>query len=513
MRIILILKYALLLVCALQIAIFPSIANIVGCLSAVFSFYVYELFVLRVSVITQRPFSFIAISCLFLFMYLPPLATLIDGHPMIHNMQNPIKTFILQTLYYTITVAAFYVAGLWSKKSRIVSKAFYQIGFFSAVGDKMIWMLALAGLLPKVYLMMNQYGAETAKGAGTADMFSILSYLPICLLYKDLYGGKGKSNKWLIYIYIVILTVINIGTNSRSMVMALFLTWGLIHLIYWVKTHRSVNKKTSSKVLLVVGVSLLLAAGPLARLATAMVLVRAERGGVNAMELLSSSLKMYGDDKRYEAALQLFEAAERGNDLRGVDLEWSEAYVDNVFFQRLCNYRVIDNSIYYADQLGYGNESMVEEFETQLLIMFPQPIVNALFGYIDKSKHEFSPMDHLLSLTIYKTRGSYTVGGDVGLGLAVMGYLFFPVIFLLYILLFYLYDQLVLFRDKKTYIPTMGMIMIYSQIFLTLSVANGMLTTLSILLWVYWFRNIMFGIINGVAAQLSRIRFVSKDTE
>lgn len=500
------LRVFLLLACTLQIAFFPSLANIIGCLSSIFALIVYEKAALNPSIIYYRPFSFIAVSCLFLFMYLPPIATIIDGNPMIHNMETPVETFLLQTLYYIITISAFTLAGKWSIKDRKISQLFYRIGYFNVLDARTIWILAFLGLLPKIYLMINQFGEDLTEGAGTANMLAMLTFLPICLLYKNLYGGSGYvTRRWIVFVYITVLSIINIGTNSRNAIISLFLTWGIIHFIHLIRDANSLTLSISAKKFVIVFVLFFLAIGPLSRLSSSMIFVRNQRSDMNAKELIVESIEMYRDDDRYDKAMRLMESINQVNNQEHINIEWNEAYVDNLFLHRLCNYRIVDNSIYYANMLGYMNSDMIDEFICQLKLMYPQPIVNLFFGNLDRNKHSFSMMDHLTFLLMSRP-SSFLVGGDVGLGLSVFGYFFFFIVFFVYICLFFLFDQMVIFRNGEVVCPAMSLILVYSVYFECLEVANGISNHLSFLLWGFWFRSFIFGFINKFASYRMKIK-------
>ena len=161
-------------------------------------------------------------------------------------------------------------------------------------------------------------------------------------------------------------------------------------------------------------ISVLVISGPASDMAIAMVVVRGERSSMTFSELLEKSVEVYQDKEQ----LTVYRNLKIDENKSNIDNHWNESYVSSPFLDRLCNYRVVDATIYHAQRVGYGNKAMLELYENNILSMFPGPIVHIFFPEIDKSKLNFSTMDKLYLLSANGVLGGYKVGGDVGLGLA-----------------------------------------------------------------------------------------------
>lgn len=469
--------------CILELIFFPQLENIVGIFVTFFSFQLFKRFVFKREIVYQRPFSFLAVLGLFLFMYLPILATLCDGHPISFGMIQPIKTFCLQFLYFCITILAFHFSGKFSYRYRGISKLLNHFGYFTTPTHKQIWILGFIGLLPKIYLMLNQYGEEMTAGGGFANMLSLLIYTPVVLLFHELYGGKKYDHPKRVYFYIAFLAVLGIASNSRNQVLYVLATWFLITMIHFIINKPIVYIKSLRKTFIIT-IFIAFFIPILADLAFAMVAVRNERYGITAQELFNKTWELYTDKEQLSKLKDLADRDTRKMALQNIHSNWNEYYVNNIFLQRLCNYRVVDASIFHAEKAGIPNSTMQENLITKLELTYPTPIVKIFFGDINKENYQYSPMDLLLAKSQNTAnRESYIVGGDVGLGISYFGNWYFFIQYICYFLLFYLIDNLI-YKRKNYFIQYsfLGITLVYS-FFSLFQVSSGILTKFQYIIW------------------------------
>lgn len=473
---------ALIICCFLEIIFFPQIENIIGIFVTILSLQLFNFFIFKREVIHLRPFSFLAVLGLFLFMYLPIFATLCEGHPISFGMISPIKTFCLQFLYFTITIFAFHASTKFNQRHRELSKIIYRFGYFTTPTHKQIWILGFIGLLPKIYLLLNQYGEEMTAGGGVANMLSLLVYTPVVLLFHDLYGGKKYNHPKRVYSYITFLVLLGIASNSRNQVLYVLATLFLISIIHIIINKPIVSIKSLRKTFTIT-VFIVFFIPMLADLAFAMVAMRSVRYGVTAQELFSKTWELYTDKEQLN---KLKEIANRDNQkmaLQNIRTNWNEYYISNIFLQRLCNYRVVDATIYHAEKAGIPNSTMQEDLIDKLKITYPNPIVKLLFGNIKKENYQYSPMDLLLSKSQHTAnRESFIVGGDVGLGISYFGYWYFCIQFICYFLIFYLIDNLIYKIKNNIKYSFLGIISAYNFFFL-FQVSGGILNKIQYIIW------------------------------
>ena len=96
---------------------------------------------------------------------------------------------------------------------------------------------------------------------------------------------------------------------------------------------------------------------------------------------------------------------------------------------RYGNMRISDETIHYADKIGWGNIKMQDNFFLRAITVFPLPVLN-LFNYkVNKHELEYSPGDMLYKTAtgLYQSLGGYRVTSHAGDGLATFALWYFPV--------------------------------------------------------------------------------------
>lgn len=475
--------------CILELIFFPSVSNLAGCLVTIVSTWLFFTNVFKIEIVRSRPISFIAFLQLFFFMFLPLPITLLDGKEISHDLFIPVETYLLQLLYFCCGILAFYFSGTQLSRNKI-SEWLKRCGYFVTPTNKQLWILGFIGLFFRLFMMSKQgNGEEQLAGAGTLNMFSLLLYSPICILFNPLLGKEkcSKKNSAIVYLYIAFLVILLIATNSRSAMLSPLVVFAFCYLLKQIYTYRETLWMSYKKMFLII-ISVLVISGPASDMAIAMVVVRGERSSMTFSELLEKSVEVYQDKEQ----LTVYRNLKIDENKSNIDNHWNESYVSSPFLDRLCNYRVVDATIYHAQRVGYGNKAMLELYENNILSMFPGPIVHIFFPEIDKSKLNFSTMDKLYLLSANGVLGGYKVGGDVGLGLATFGYFYFPLCCILYFLVFYILDGVVLFFNNVPYFSIFTLISVYFTYFLIFQVANGIVSQTTFVLWNFWWVTIWY---------------------
>ena len=194
--------------------------------------------------------------------------------------------------------------------------------------------------------------------------------------------------------------------------------------------------------------------GPIADLALAMIVNRQNVKDTSASATLSEVMRLYSDKEALHALFKMGSFSNSDNEGDNFN-QWSEYYIDNIFFDRFCNLRTQDITLDYAQKLGYGSHRMKEYAENYLIFQIPTPLLN-FFGYTDnKFDMNYTPGD-LLSTDALGLRWQYKgfrVCGDSAVGLAWMGYKYYPFAFLIYVCVFYFFSSLVSFRRGLLTVP------------------------------------------------------------
>lgn len=219
-----------------------------------------------------------------------------------------------------------------------------------------------------------------------------------------------------------------------------------------------------------------LATGPLADLATAMILSRQRTKTESASKTFDYVLDLYQDKERLHTMYQIAMATtDNGGDN---SYSWSEYYVDNIFLDRFCNLRVLDATIYNAQKLGYAHPIGQKYWRTFWINELPSPLANSL-GL--KKEVQGTVCDHMV-LGIFGDRYSIfgsKVGGDTGIGLFVFGYWYYAVLLLSLIAAFYFMCSIVNVRTYSLSIP-IPILATFMTMWCFFNTANGIFTTLAI---------------------------------
>lgn len=495
----------IIIVCTVfEVLFFPSIANAVGCVVTLVSLWLFNNYILKTSVMQECPFSFIAFLQLFLFMFLALPCTLLDGNEMSHDLYNPISTYLWQLLYFAISTLAFLMARRFSRRHRGVQNMLGKIGFFNTPSMQQLWLLAAIGWIPKMLLLNSQYSGEEMyqSGAGTLSMFSVFIYAPVVALFMPLLGGYeiSKAAKKLVYGYAIFLSIMMIATNSRSQMVAVWfvVVFGFMIKYFYKEGTQSLMKP---KRIFIYLVAFLVVTGPVSDMAFAMLLARSDRSQLSFTGLLSRTWEIYSD-RDYMAKMKAIADME-SNDQLVNSYDWNESYVSNIFLQRVTNYRVVDATIYHAQKAGFANAAMWDDFCNHVEYVFPEPLIKLFDPSFKKNLYSYSAMDKLYS----ESRGEglvpgFKVGGDVGLGLAIFGYFYFPLTFIVYFVLFYIFNNMVRIRNGSKVFPLFILMMVYDYVFRRFDVAQGITKHISWIIYGSYMSIIILQLVINIAYRI-----------
>lgn len=471
---------ALWIACLAETIFFFSWENFCGCAELIYGWSIVATFVLKQEYIRRYPLPTIAIfGYAFCYHVLPLFVTLTEGKPLTFNFQVPYSTFLNQFLFITTAVIAFRLCVKFYKQNNVLNKVWNKIGYLTPASDKIIWILGFVGLACTLMRLSQQGVDMEAQATGNAlgivfNTLSKLSVAPVCLLFKKFYGAANESIPYRkVAYYVGMVMLIGIASTRRMMIfnaVATIILIGLFSKYYF-------NKKLmSTKSLVMVILGIYLATGPLADLATAMILSRQRTKTEAASKTFDYVMNLYQDKERLHTMYQIAMATtDNGGDN---SYSWSEYYVDNIFLDRFCNLRVLDATIYNAQRLGYANPIGQKYWRTFWINELPSPLANSL-GL--KKEVQGTVCDHMVIGIFgdkYSIFGS-KVGGDTGIGLFIFGYWYYCVLLLSLIAAFYFMCSIVNVRVGSLCIP-IPILATFMTIWCFFNTANGIFTTLAI---------------------------------
>lgn len=473
----------------IELCFFPSWANFCGCLMALICWLVFSSFFLKRNIIVKYPFAFTMYLSMFMYRYLPLIATLIEGKPITYGLQLPYYTFFLETLLFLISSLAFHMASnnkQLSATNNYIQRAFYSLGFFSITSPFVIWSLGFIGLTAKLYLFTIQnieYGDIDGK---FLSGITYLMYVPLCLFFPALFKPAAIEKTSLknkkIWIYWGVLFILSLATNSRQAMLAPIATIGLLFLLYICKYNIKIQSILSPIKLITFLIILIFGINFLSDISLAMLYNRGIRSEVSKSKLLKKTMLTL-QDKELMQNIRKQKAALYNDKVQKYSDGWNENYIDNFVLNRYCNIRITDQTLYYALRIK-NNKEMIQNFSDQLIAQLPTPLINKLGFHLNKKNMEYSRGDLLYAIAAHSPIfAGYRVTSHVADGIATFGLLYFPIQFFLFWGVFKLLNSFV-YYDKKRNIPIYS-IYALASIFTFLGMfrnANGCLSDISYIL-------------------------------
>ncbi|WDF68991.1 hypothetical protein PQ465_01125 [Sphingobacterium oryzagri] len=446
-----------------EMVFFPSSANFVGCLMEVIVWSIFRFFFLKRQIILEHPFSFLAFLSFFLARYIPLPATLLEGKPITYGFEVPFQTFFWETIIFIVASMAFYASIKGSiKQNNFLKNIMYKYHFFRT--DAMtLWVMGGIGMVIKIQQLSVAGDVEF----GDVDNKFLaglvyLQYAPLIMLFPSLshISFDSRRNKF-VWLYTALLFITSFATNSRQSMIYPILTILLLFFLYLLKHKISPFRLFSPAKLVAVSMMIFFGLGFLSDISLAMLYNRSSRAEIDRAELFEQTIQTLQNDETMEGLrnVSLEENASVSSYLEG----WDETYLSNFMLNRYGNIRVSDQTLYYAERIGFANEKMQVSFFSKVIAVFPLPVLNFLGIPFDKNDFLYSPGDMLYTLAggSGTTLGGFRVTSLVADGLATFGYWCFPLIFILLFGAFKLLDCFVYYQDGRIIYSTLGLINVF----------------------------------------------------
>ena len=371
-----------------------------------------------------------------------------NGVSLIFNLTAALPTFLALAMTQVVAILTHWIylhsELLLGLRFRLSRGLFRPMKILSAPSDLQLWLFGLVGCLATV---------SSARGYGTATEFGnvsdrfLLGYVPFTVapflipLRSPLLGDYSqlKGSSASLVIYTPLLIVVAMANNARGTFSTGFLTLILCIGIAVLSGNLRITRKLVMRgiVFSLLGLPLF---STLSDLATAMVIARDERSNVSSLELIDITLANFQDKNLIEDRRRR-EAAISGGD-------YNENYVSNPILARFVYTKFADVNMMNALSLSDAQAAEIRKSTwTRVLAMLPTPILNLLHIEVDKTDIEFSSGDVYSYIARGLELGSYTTGSEVPDGLTIFGFLFWPVLSVLLLIQFIVYDAMSAFDE------------------------------------------------------------------
>ena len=434
----------------LQVAILPIGVNIICAVMALAGTVALAFGLLRPAVVMEYPVSSFSIWGLYVVgLWAPLVFTTLEWNPITYELQVPVQTFgwSLATCLTLTAAHAFYrSSGLGHFSTRRLSSFWARHSLFDRPHDLVFWSMGLIGFVCQLYLSVfhqQDFQSESVQGIGGRIINGIaaFTYTPFVLVSLPyLQPGRIRNSyiTWLCCsLYMISLLGLAILSNARGFFAVPLLTIGLAFLLVGFIGKLRLNGNAKVLVALTIPVGLLVLS-QLADLATAMRIARVNRGNISAVEMMKDTLEIFGD-KHY--------IAKYSEDLSSArDSVWEENYVSSVFLSRFVMVKFLDITLAVIP-------SIEADGIDQLRIMTIDKTVALLPSFVYNKMDMSNPKDYVNSFSMgdyiyylgagdYQGIGSFKVGSMISNGVAIIGYGFIPLLFVMALPIFVLFDSL-----------------------------------------------------------------------
>lgn len=461
----------------------PGVGSAVGGCASVSCALIAAVYMSRAQVIRSAPVSSLMILGFVAYYFiLPPIATVVEAKELTTNITNPLDV-------YANAVACFVVlllAHLIYRRSRaargirkVTTGVLDKCRYFAEVDPRQLFIMGGLGLLCLVQQLFLVGSASRLGDAVVGDKllqaFYPLAYLPYCLLLPSAIRLPNsydfKRWRWALTAYTLTLFLLSIASNSRS---TLFVGAASVAIAYMALAGSRmllVSARAARRILISV-ICMVMILPTIADFAISMVIVRAQRVQLSAVDLISETLSAFNDKERIEYYREV-ESKIVGN--------WDERYVDNPLFARLANLKYADASLTLARDQSESTRHALAGLELQkALSVLPEPLIDIMGLPVNKATISGASGGDLMLLTASndaEALGGARTGSLFGSGIAIFGNFYFLVLFVVALFTFPLADaqvrQRLFLSGAKLQFNPLALVSVYSMAFYFTSAPTG----------------------------------------
>lgn len=444
----------------IELIFFPSLEVVFGLLVSYFGITLTRQTLCRSHKLLYHTVSTSSLLffCLF-FNVLPLPATLMELKPITYNMRNPYSTFFYMIFLQCILLIIHSIYVKLTKNKNKVRDYLYRFGFFKSLSSQEVWFLIIGSFLWYSYVMLTR-GLYTEESLVINSQFGVMEwainlffstyYQCVFIFYFRKYNnikGNYKILHFLIFLLALAIFIIGIGTNMRTAAITVFANAAFSMVLYFLFFAEQREAFFRAKFVVPLCVLFIFFAGPFQSISESMVSVRENRSGKNAIEILEMTMNNSGQQEDQTSELVTKEYS---------SMEWDERYLSSDLFNRFCSLKILDETLFHAHRLSSAERQ-------KMRLCFYEKIIDQLPGIIkrkigmkisyEERQYSLSDMLYYLSVDGRSYLGGVKIGTLQGLGLALFGYWFPLVLLPLYLIVFYLMDSIILFKNGRIILP------------------------------------------------------------
>lgn len=438
--------------CFMQILIDDSTDNIAGAVLALIGSFSALFYIRHSDAFETHPISTFAIfGFCATSVYGALLIQSVSLTSLTQGLRQPLETFLVLTAFQIIAIGAHICYRFFDRPSKYTAGEFSirqllnKIGVYATPTAPQLWVLGFIGLAS----VFSIGGADVNTGQNIVKKiavgFGFLAWSPFLIpIFLGQFGEKycnAKLHLSFLTAFTILIALVGIAANARYMVVTGLTSVMFITLLITMRSKKTASIGKIAKVTLVI---VLLAATliPLSQLATAMVVVRAQRGHVSGVQILLSTIDVLQKP-------ELIEAQRRKDKLAAYISDYDEIYIDNPLLARFVLTKYHDNALYFESKLSERAIDELGETTANLFwTLLPDPVLKLFDIHIVKKQYVYSMGDYLYHQATGGQLGGFKIGSIFGQGIGIFGWFFSIVYFGMCFISFWVIDFLAN-RNKK----------------------------------------------------------------
>lgn len=464
----------------LEAALFFSFENLVGSIIMLYGWILLCVFVFRNYVIKHHPVIFMVSFGLGLFyFYFPLIGTLFVYRPLTYRFFQPLVTFTHQFIYITVYIISFLMYTKSNVRPKLLRKLLFNFKFYNPPTDIQLWLMGFFGVAVFLYTKIS-LGISQLESENVSPLMRFLLpmvkfiYAPILLLFKELYSSRfnhqDKPSKKIV-VYIVFIVIISLFGNGRQFMISSIILVLVLYLFNGLVKNLSLKKMFPVKNIFLLGFIIFMIIGPFTKMTYAMLEVRGIRGDISAIELFGKTIDAYN-------TVELDELEDSSFNNRSYKY-WDEEYTGNIYFDRLCNLKIADMTLYFVEKANMVSSETNEKLLSYFLAQIPSPLLKFLNLNFNKLSEDAT---YGVGSTVVKRAGGNDGGGKLvsghtGTAIWLFGNWYPLFLIVIFFVIFFLLDSFVYYRNNKLIYSTLFLINIY-YFFSFLNFKNGVITSI-----------------------------------
>jgi hypothetical protein len=353
--------------------------------------------------------------------------------PVAEGLRIPVQTFShLAGLQLVATMAHFtfrHVKGINNIASGLSKRVLTPMGVLAIPSPANLWLLGMIGFAA-------QLSGGSAVGNVMGKVIDGLRFMAWCPFLIPIYYVRlgpaycDKKKQFTAVVgYLGMAIVLGLALNVRTIMLLGATTTALLFLMLAMQDKTPLKPGAYLKFMAgccVFGLALV----ALGDVAKAMVIAREKRGLLSPVEVLTTTVEALFDRTKLDSMT-------KSANLDPILGLYDEQYLPSPVLSRFIDTKFHDNTLFYGSILTDANlESLGSTTFNQIMAVLPDPVLRAFGININKYEIQYSVGDYITNLSYGLPLGGYKTGSALGQGISLFGFLFYPLYFVIALILF-----------------------------------------------------------------------------